>query len=310
MRFDPPRSIALGRYEIGQALVSDELGDAWRARDVRSGTDVVVKFLAWGAGRAPPGRATYASEVRALLERPLDGGVTVSDIAIEGRHLYLVAQAADHVGLDAVIEANGVLGPGDAAAALDAILATLSEAHARGLVLKDLSPQSVLFAPDASARVSWFGALTQPSARPGLQAALFRAPEQTDALVTPDRRWDIYAAGQLLHAMLTGGALQDSVTDEDLERTLGPVLTPIFRKATAMPPSARYVSADQMRVAINEVRALLTASNPLFGMKLPLEAPKAPEKPAPDLRRLLELGLWIAAGVAVLVLVAMLVSRI
>lgn len=302
MSFVAPKSLAMGRYEITTSLATDELGEAWAGRDHRSGRPIVVKFLTWGGGRAPPvGRTSFANEARALLERPLEGALSLVSMALEGRVLYLVCDEAELIGLDAAILANGKLEPGDAADVLDAVLATLERAHARGLVLRDLSPRTVLLAPDSTARLSWFGALTPPVHAPELAPIRFRAPEQADALAamgSGDPGWDVFSAGQLLYAMITGAAPEQALSASAAETALGPALTPIYCAATAL--GAARSTAAAMRASLAEIRGQLASGDPLAALRAPDEAPVLrPPQPLPARKK---------AGVALLAVAALVIA--
>ena len=98
-----------------------------------------------------------------------------------------------------------------ALALLEPVLAALSEAHAAGLVHRDVKPENVLIADDGRIKVADFGlarafdaSVSQTATRGVLIGTVsYLAPELiVDGSADP--RVDVYAAGVLLFEMLTG----------------------------------------------------------------------------------------------------------
>jgi serine/threonine-protein kinase len=101
--------------------------------------------------------------------------------------------------------------PSRALALLEPVLMALAEAHGKGLIHRDIKPENVLIADDGRVKVADFGlarafdANTSHTATGGLLIGTvsYLAPE---LIVNgkADPRSDVYAAGVLLHELLTG----------------------------------------------------------------------------------------------------------
>jgi eukaryotic-like serine/threonine-protein kinase len=158
------------------------------------------------------------------------------------------------------------------------VASALGEAHARGLVHRDVKPANILLASDGTVKVTDFGiakALTGSEATlttPGtvVGTAAYVAPEQLQDLPV-DARADIYALGVVLHECLTGRPAFSGDTPTataamrlskellpprqvraDVPRTLDDIVT----RATRRDRADRYADGNAMALAL---AALVTA---------------------------------------------------
>src|SRR5207245_9759628 len=82
----------------------------------------------------------------------------------------------------------------------------LAYVHAKGIIHCDLKPGNVLRDARGKALLADFGqAHLASDLTPSLGTFFYMAPEHADlAASIPDTRWDVYALGALLYAMVTG----------------------------------------------------------------------------------------------------------
>jgi serine/threonine protein kinase len=140
----------------------------------------------------------------------------------------------------------------------------LSQAHAKGIVHRDVTPGNVIVAPDGTVKMVDFGlaklvkeaTITRSGSTLGTVA--YMSPEQTRGEI--DYRSDLWALGVVLYEMLAGrrpfqGGDSDSIiysirNDEPPALVLTGEMTSdlerILEKALAKDVSARYQSASQM----------------------------------------------------------------
>jgi eukaryotic-like serine/threonine-protein kinase len=177
-----------------------------------------------------------------------------------------------------LLRERGELEPVAVAAIGEQVASALGEAHARGLVHRDVKPANILLASDGTVKVTDFGiakALTGSEATlttPGtvVGTAAYVAPEQLQDLPV-DARADIYALGVVLHECLTGRPAFSGDTPTataamrlgkellpprqvraDVPRTLDDIVT----RATRRDRTDRYADGNAMAMAL---AALVTA---------------------------------------------------
>ena len=169
------------RLRIGERLGGGATSTVWRARDLLTGDDVVVKVLdaAHASGR-------LEREARALARlRGVPGIVVVHELgrSADGTG-WIVVDLAPGGSLRDRIGDGHPSGPLDAVAArrvTAALAAALDAAHSRSVVHGDVSPANVLFGHDDAALLADFGAAdldgTSDPVRQGLTPA-YAAPER------------------------------------------------------------------------------------------------------------------------------------
>ena len=151
-----------------------------------------------------------------------------------------------------------------------ALLRALSYAHARGVVHRDVKPENVMFGADNQPRLTDFGIALSTDAemrvtRPGatVGSSGYMSPEQARGLPT-DGRSDLYSVGVMLYELLTGelpypGPDALSVAIAHIEDPIPPmpatqrIWQPVIDRALAKQPGERFVSADEMLEALEDI---------------------------------------------------------
>ncbi|HVB05534.1 MAG TPA: serine/threonine-protein kinase [Acidimicrobiales bacterium] len=193
------------RYELGDEIGRGGMGDVYRARDLRLGRNVAVKFLR-DAPTADPRRfeaewRTLASFSHPHLVRLYDAGES------EGR-AFIVMELIEGETLAAAL-LRGPLPSDHVARVGDAVARALAYAHGKGVIHRDVKPSNILIGEDDGVWLADFGVarlldttgLTATGHAIGTPAYL--APEQVEgSAVGPPA--DVYALGLVLYEALTG----------------------------------------------------------------------------------------------------------
>ena len=201
-------AVVAGRYRIERQIGVGGMGIVYRARDQQLDTDVALKVLRPSLVGAPQPIDRLRRELllaRAVTHRNV---VRIHDIGeSEGLH-FLSMSLIEGRSLADVLRQDGPLPLARALRIVRQLAEALEQAHAAGIVHRDIKPGNILLAADDTAYLTDFG-LARSLQRDewtgtGLSGTLdYLSPEQArgDPL---DARSDIYTLGIVLFEMLTG----------------------------------------------------------------------------------------------------------
>ncbi len=214
---DPRIGLTLaGKYLIEEQIGEGGMGRVYRATHLELGEPVAVKFLLGFWATVPELRTRFRREAVALARLRHPGIVSVIDFGEHEGELFMVMELVTGVSLASQLSAGGApisfirVGP-----IFDQLLMVLEEAHAHGIVHRDVKPENVMLvtALDRADRVKVldFGLvhlgetggerLTETGTVRGTPA--YMSPEQCKGLdVGPAT--DIYAVGIMLYEAITG----------------------------------------------------------------------------------------------------------
>lgn len=258
----------LGRYRLDELLGSGGSAQVWRAHDTATGHTVALKVLAPVLTGDPEYRRRFEREARAasLLHGPHVVAVRAYG-ELEGR-LYIESEFVDGLDVEALLEWEGPLEPAAAVRLIGQVAVALDEAHAAGLVHRDVKPQNIIVAPDDTAYLIDFGAALEDGqaavTRTGMLVGTpaYMAPERYSGISAP--RSDIYSLACVLYECLTGRRPFRSGNPAQLMRaqlestapppsTLAPgvsaALDRVIARAMAKDPAERYSSAGEFAAA-------------------------------------------------------------
>jgi serine/threonine protein kinase len=254
------------RYTSVEAVARGGMGEIFKACDSALGRDVAVKVLADDYARDPALRARFTREALAAARLSHDPHtVTIFDVGEWNERPYIVMEYVAG-GTIADRLRDGGYDPGESLRWLEQAAAALDAAHAKGVVHRDVKPANLLLTLGGDVRVADFGiasaaGLTSVTETGSVLGTLgYLAPEQAvgrSAGPAADRYSLAVVAYELLagrrpfrHATGAAEALaagREPVPPISAQRPeLPPGLDPVFERALAKDPTARYASCAEL----------------------------------------------------------------
>ena len=310
----------LGHYKILDRIGSGGMGEVYRARDTRLGRTVAIKVLPAAVADDPDRRERFLREARAAAALSHPNIAALYEIGEENGQLYLVFEFVPGEPLSKVI-AGRPLNPRRAMQFAAQVADGLADAHAAGIVHRDIKPDNIVITPKGNAKVLDFGlavwtaggAAREHAAQAittiatGAGAALgtlaYMSPEQARGEAV-DERTDIFSLGVALYEMLTGSrpfqgatpaALVLQVVDKPvpppstINRGVPKELDAVVARALEKDPAARFDSAATLAA---ELRAVDRETQDSPARTDVVVAPAAVTRPRPS-----RIG-WVLASVA------------
>ncbi|MFD2421501.1 serine/threonine-protein kinase [Amycolatopsis pigmentata] len=210
---DDGRLVA-GRYRIVRKIGSGAMGAVWQAHDEVLARTVAVKQLLLQPGLDPheaedaKQRTMREGRIAARLHHP--NAITVFDVVTDDNgHPCLVMEYLQSTSLAEVLRNHKTLAPTEVARIGAQIAAALKEAHAVGIVHRDIKPGNILLADNGHVKITDFGisrakddvTVTKTGMIAGTPAYL--APEVAVG-GDPGPESDIFSLGSTLYAACEG----------------------------------------------------------------------------------------------------------
>lgn len=296
-----PGRVLGGRYRLEREIARGGMGTVWEADDPLLARHIAVKTLDTAIGMDENIRARFRREAVTAAAVTHPNIVATYDTGEDDGVAYIVMELVHGITLRQLIDRDGAVSVGEAAAITYQVADALSVAHARGLVHRDVKPGNVLVQPDGRVKVTDFGiakaadsddeALTRTGMVVG--TARYLAPEQVDGRDV-DERVDIYSLGLVLYEMLCGKAPFEA--DTDIATAVARLTTPprsirlecpavppaleaVIDRALTKDPADRWPSALAFRDAVAPFR---TDSTPAPTRADPTRPVRLPPRSAPD----------------------------
>ncbi|HZZ72625.1 MAG TPA: serine/threonine protein kinase [Pirellulales bacterium] len=190
-------------YEPRRFLGAGAFGEVWVALDRNTGRQVAIKFYAHRGGLD---WSLLSREVEKLAFLSADRYVVqLLEVGWDAEPPYYVMEYVEQGSLEDRLKNQGPLPAEEAVTLFREVVTGLLHAHGKGVLHCDLKPANVLLDQDLRPRLADFGQSRLSNEQsPALGTLFYMAPEQADLKAMPDARWDVYALGALLYAMLTG----------------------------------------------------------------------------------------------------------
>jgi len=268
----------LGQYTLGEKIGEGGMGAVYRASHAMMKREVAIKLLpAERAGTGGIARFEREVQLTSRLESPNTIAIFDYGRTPDGT-FYYVMEYIDGYSLEDLVTKFGPLPAGRVVHLAMQVCGALSEAHAIGLIHRDVKPANIALCERAGVfdvvKVLDFGlvkelgtdsASTTEAALTG--TPLYLAPE---SIKTPDKidaRSDLYAVGGVAYWLLTGTHVFEATTvvevcshhlhtvPESPSSRLGapvpPDLEAVVLRCLAKDPAQRYSSAEELKNAFD-----------------------------------------------------------
>ena len=261
------------RYEILEVIGIGGMAVVYKALCHRLNRMVAVKILKdeYSQDKEFKDRFHAESQVVATLSHP--NIVSVYDVSSSSQADFIVMELIDGISLKQYMERKGVLNWKETLHFAIQIAKALEHAHSRGIVHRDIKPHNVMVLKNGSVKVADFGIAqvttnTSTLTTEALGSVHYISPEQAKG-GRVDNRSDIYSLGVVMYEMIAGRVPYDGDTPVNiaLQHIGGGAQKPsqynpnipkgleqIIRKAMALSPNDRYLTATAMLYDMDEFR--------------------------------------------------------
>jgi serine/threonine-protein kinase len=247
--------VLAGKYRLEHPLGTGGMGTVVAATHLGLGRKVALKFMRMGVLDDDEAMGRFMREARAAATLRSEHVAQVMDVEVDhegGGAPYIVMEYLEGRDLGSILKTSGVPAVTDAVGYVLQACEGLAEAHANGIVHRDVKPANLFLTrrPDSSPliKVLDFGVsklneaaqgdsfrLTHP--RHTVGSPQYMSPEQMVASMQVDPRADIWALGVILYELLSGKPpfCAPTFVELCLEVTNRPH-QPLARKVPGVPP--------------------------------------------------------------------------
>ncbi|MEX1276627.1 MAG: protein kinase [Bacteroidota bacterium] len=261
----------ISHYRILEKLGEGGMGIVYKAQDTKLDRLVALKFLPDRVQRDESAKARFIQEARSAAGLNHPNICTVHGVEDVEGSLFIVMEYVEGGELGGKIPFTKTE---EAIKVAAQIGEALQEAHAKGIVHRDIKADNIMLSAKGQAKVMDFGLaklkgalkLTRTSSTVGTLG--YMAPEQVQG-EEADTRSDIFSFGVLLYEMLTGklpfrgeheAAMVYSIVNEEpqditsLKPDLSPFVVNLINRCLEKDPDDRY---QTMQDAVSELRRSL-----------------------------------------------------
>jgi serine/threonine protein kinase len=261
----------LGAYRLISPLGAGGMGEVWRAEDTKLLRQVAIKILPDQLAADPEWKERFLREARTIAQLNHPNIATIYAIDQQDEKLFIAMELIEGESLASVIS-RGPMIPADAVRVAIHVADGLSEAHAKGIVHRDIKPDNIILSPRFVKVLDFgiakhIGGTADPNLTQGgmvVGTPHYMSPEQALGRAI-DARTDIFSLGVVLYEMLSGqkpfsGTAVTEIllqivmtTPRDIAAAAFGITSPlasVVRRCMGKQPEERFASCDDLRAAL------------------------------------------------------------
>jgi eukaryotic-like serine/threonine-protein kinase len=280
------RARRLGRYRLQAPIGKGGMGEVWLAWDDALRRNVALKILRTDGAPDAESVRRFEREASSAGRLRAPHTIQVFDVgASDDGVYYLAMEYLPGMDLRRMVDQYGALPPARAIHFIRQACESLEEAHALGIIHRDVKPQNLFVTRVGNAedfvKLLDFGIAQLRTGDDSVDLTRAGLVRGTPAVLAPelwqgakaDARTDIYALGATLYFLVTGvPPFQHSHPGDLMRAHLGeppappsshcsggafpPALDAIVLRCLSKNPQDRYQSAKHLRLALDEVRVI------------------------------------------------------
>ena len=278
-----PSGTRIHQYEIQSLIGEGGMGQVYLAVDHKLGRRVAMKFLPPQLTQDERAGRRMLQEARAAARLDHPNICAIHEIGEDGGRSFLVMPFIEGETLASRLQ-RGALDKNDAIGIALQVASALAEAHARGIVHRDIKPQNIMLASRGQVKVLDFGIAAEQGGPRGAEdetATQLTAPGMvlgTWPYMSPeqvrgeplDGRSDLFSLGVVLFESVWGFhpfrapsaaevasniLTRDPLPPEGPDAARSPALAPVVRRCLEKDRARRYPSAADLIVALEGARS-------------------------------------------------------
>jgi TolA-binding protein len=270
---------SLGPYRLVAKIGAGGMGEVWKAEDTRLGRMVAIKILPAAVAADADALARLKREARTAAQLYHPNIATIHSIEEDGDRLFIVMELVDGEPLSQLMR-RGAMSEADLCRIARGVADALAEAHAKGIIHRDIKPDNVIVS-GSRVKVLDFGIAKQVGVETqhgteGTTAFMtqrglivgtvhYMSPEQALGK-SLDPRTDIFSLGVVMYQAATGRlpfrgetvteTITQIVRDEPqearaLNAAISPGLNAIIRRCMEKKREDRFANAAELVAALD-----------------------------------------------------------
>jgi tetratricopeptide (TPR) repeat protein/tRNA A-37 threonylcarbamoyl transferase component Bud32 len=251
---------AIGPYTVVERIGAGGMGEVYLADDPRLGRRVALKSVVSTSTVSAEARANLLREARAAAKLNHPNIAAVYDVLEQSERLYIVMEYVEGETAAALVRRGRVTVEKAVEIGIQ-LMDAVADAHAHGILHRDLKPGNIMISPEGRVKVLDFGLATiggPGGTAMGAESSDVRVVKGTMGYMAPeillgreaDHRADLYAAGVVLFELLTGRQPFEAA-NEPARAVLAMVKAPLPPDALS-PEVPKSLSAVVMRLLADE----------------------------------------------------------